>query len=157
MNLLKKTKTLQAITLGQLIPLHEVGDPVFSQKMMGDGLAFKPKNNVFYAPCDGQISFLAETKHAIGITCKDGLEIIIHIGIDTVALNGEGFIAHQQEGDWIKAGDKLIELTSDVMNNEKLDLTTPLIVTNYKDLKLFEVSCKQEIMSLEKEVIKYKI
>ena len=84
---------------GELMDMTDVPDPVFSQKMMGDGVAVKPKNGTIVSPVDGEIIQLFHTKHAIGIRTLSGLELLIHIGLETVGLNGEGFEAHIKEGD----------------------------------------------------------
>ncbi|MCH4886155.1 PTS glucose transporter subunit IIA [Acidaminobacter sp. JC074] len=155
MRLLKKD-SLRAITTGQLLDLSQVKDPVFNQKMMGEGVAFVSDSKVFYAPCNGVITFLAETKHAIGIKSDKGLEIIIHIGLDTVNLKGEGFISYCREQDEIKAGDKLIELSNALFENPDIDLTTPLVITNYTALKNLDIDSSRQINSIEEKVITFK-
>ena len=101
---------LTAMTDGRCIPLEEVNDPVFSGKALGDGIAIVPEDCVIAAPCDGTVSMLAETLHAFGMTRDDGLELMVHIGIDTVALKGEGFEALVSQGDQVKKGEPLIRL-----------------------------------------------
>lgn len=111
-------------------PLSECKDEVFSSGTLGDGVIIEPVEGKVYAPCDGEISNLADTLHAVGITTVDGAELLIHVGMDTVSLNGEGFKAHVQTGDQIKAGQLLLEFDMDFIRSKGLPLTTPVVVTD---------------------------
>ena len=117
-------------TNGEILELSEVPDEVFSQKMMGDGIAIKPKGNEVYAPCDGTITVCFPTGHAIGLKSEDGAEILIHIGMDTVQLDGKHFTAHVKDGDKVKVGDTLVEFDMDAIKKEGYELVTPVIITN---------------------------
>lgn len=119
---------LTAMTDGRCIPLEEVNDPVFSGKALGDGIAIVPEDCVIAAPCDGTVSMLAETLHAFGMTRDDGLELMVHIGIDTVALKGEGFEALVSQGDQVKKGEPLIRFDAAFMEKKGIDMTTMLIL-----------------------------
>lgn len=121
---------LTAMTDGRCIPLEEVNDPVFSGKVLGDGIAIVPEDCVIAAPCDGTVSMLAETLHAFGMTRDDGLELMVHIGIDTVALKGEGFEALVSQGDQVKKGEPLIRFDAAFMEKKGIDMTTMLILLN---------------------------
>lgn len=121
---------LTAMTDGRCIPLEEVNDPVFSGKALGDGIAIVPEDCVIAAPCDGTVSMLAETLHAFGMTRDDGLELMVHIGIDTVALKGEGFEALVSQGDQVKKGESLIRFDAAFMEKKGIDMTTMLILLN---------------------------
>ena len=121
---------LTAMTDGRCIPLEEVNDPVFSGKALGDGIAIVPEDCVIAAPCDGTVSMLAETLHAFGMTRDDGLELMVHIGIDTVALKGEGFVALVSQGDQVKKGEPLIRFDAAFMEKKGIDMTTMLILLN---------------------------
>ena len=121
---------LTAMTDGRCIPLEEVNDPVFSGKALGDGIAIVPEDCVIAAPCDGTVSMLAETLHAFGMTWDDGLELMVHIGIDTVALKGEGFEALVSQGDQVKKGEPLIRFDAAFMEKKGIDMTTMLILLN---------------------------
>lgn len=115
---------------GELLPITEVPDPVFSGKMMGDGFAIKPNDGTVVSPVNGKIINVFPTKHAIGITADDGREILIHFGIDTVKLNGEGFEAFVAEGDNVKAGQTLLKVDLDYIANNATSTITPIIFTN---------------------------
>ncbi|WP_046175736.1 glucose-specific PTS transporter subunit IIBC [Domibacillus indicus] len=115
---------------GEILPITEVPDPVFSGKMMGDGFAIKPNDGTVVSPVNGKIINVFPTKHAIGITADNGREILIHFGIDTVKLNGEGFEALVAEGDEVKAGQPLLKVDLDYIANNATSTITPIIFTN---------------------------
>ena len=115
---------------GKIISLEEVPDQVFSQKFMGDGFAIVPKTGEVVAPVDGVIETFFPTKHAIGIKADDGTEILIHFGIDTVNLNGEGFTAHAKQGDRCKAGQKLLTVDLATVAAKVPSIITPIIITS---------------------------
>ncbi len=114
---------------GELTPLSEVPDQVFSEKMMGDGIAIKPSQGEVRAPFNGKVQMIFPTKHAIGLVSDSGLELLIHIGLDTVKLNGEGFTLHVEEGQEVKQGDLLINFDLDYIRNHAKSDITPIIVT----------------------------
>lgn len=114
---------------GEVTPLSEVPDQVFSEKMMGDGIAIKPSQGEVRAPFNGKIQMIFPTKHAIGLVSDSGLELLIHIGLDTVKLNGEGFTLHVEEGQEVKQGDVLINFDLDYIRNHAKSDITPIIVT----------------------------
>lgn len=122
---------------GILVNLAQVNDPVFAQKMMGDGFAVKPdiSNGKFavYAPVSGKVVSLPNTKHAVGIHTSDGIDVLVHIGIDTVNLKGKGFSTSIKEGDEVKHGDKVMEVNSQILEDNKLDNTIMVIFTGGLD------------------------
>lgn len=115
---------------GQLVALENVNDATFSEKLMGDGIAVLPEENLIVAPFSGVVSAIFPTKHAIGLTSDSGIELLIHIGIDTVELNGQYFTSFVQAGDQIVKGQKLIEVDSKKVKEAGYDIITPIIVTN---------------------------
>ncbi|MBO4107701.1 PTS system trehalose-specific EIIBC component [Streptococcus suis] len=121
---------------GQAKELSQATDPVFSSGVMGTGLVIEPSQGLLTAPVDGTVSVLFPTKHAIGITTAQGLELLIHIGMDTVSLEGKGFEAHVKQGDSIKAGDKLISFDIPTIQEAGLVTETPIIVTNQADFSV---------------------
>ncbi|HHO5406997.1 TPA: glucose-specific PTS transporter subunit IIBC [Staphylococcus aureus] len=121
---------------GEVTPLSEVPDQVFSEKMMGDGIAIKPSQGEVRAPFNGKIQMIFPTKHAIGLVSDSGLELLIHIGLDTVKLNGEGFTLHVEEGQEVKQGDLLINFDLDYIRNHAKSDITPIIVTQGNITKL---------------------
>lgn len=121
---------LKAICDGRALPLSEVPDEVFSQGIMGEGMAFEPSGDTMYAPADAEVSVvMADSKHACGLALADGTELLIHVGIDTVDMNGDGFTLYVNEGDHVKAGDKLISFTPEKIEAAGHPKTTVFIVT----------------------------
>ncbi|BDG33588.1 PTS sugar transporter subunit IIA [Parageobacillus thermoglucosidasius] len=118
---------------GEVIPLEEVPDPVFAQKMMGDGLAIIPKNGKVVSPINGKVVQIFPTKHAVGLVSEEGLEILIHIGLETVELNGEGFEVEVNAGETVKVGDPLINVDLDYLEQKHKEIVTPIIITNMLD------------------------
>lgn len=122
--------SLESPIEGEIVELTEVPDDVFSGKLLGDGFAIRPTGNRVYAPMSGEVTVLFPTKHAVAITTDEGLEILVHIGIDTVDLNGEGFTAHVKQGDKVKKGDLLLTLDIDTIKQKAKSLISPVIITN---------------------------
>ena len=141
----KEMKKLLAPVSGKLIAIEKVNDPVFAQKMMGDGFAIEPTSEQFYALADGKISAVFPSNHAYGITLDDGMEILVHIGLETVNENGKGFTCHVQLNDVVKAGDMIMEIDSAYLK-EKYDLTTMVIFTNAKANEEFKVEYDSEVV-----------
>ncbi len=124
-------KELCAILSGKVIPIEEVPDEVFANKVMGDGVAFEPSDETVVSPCDGTISVvMEESKHACGITLSNGVELLIHVGIDTVSMNGDGFETFIKSGDKIKKGQPLIKFSKEKIKNAGYKDTTMLIITD---------------------------
>lgn len=121
---------LNAPVAGTLIPLAEVADPVFSSGKMGDGIAIMPTSGKIYAPCDATVKVAMKSGHAFGLRTDTGVDILIHIGIDTVALKGEGFTPHVTRGQEVKAGDLLAEVDLELMAAKGIDSTTIMLLTN---------------------------
>ncbi|HEM5495280.1 PTS system trehalose-specific EIIBC component [Streptococcus suis] len=118
---------------GQTKELSQATDPVFASGVMGQGVLIDPSEGILVAPVDGEVSVLFPTNHAVGITATNGVELLMHIGMDTVGLEGKGFTAHVKQGDKVKAGDKLISFDIDVIKAAGLVAETPVIVTNQTD------------------------
>ncbi|WP_414834756.1 beta-glucoside-specific PTS transporter subunit IIABC [Bacillus altitudinis] len=121
---------VQAPMSGKVIPLSEVNDSVFSSEMMGKGVAILPDKGVVQAPFSGKVVTVTPTKHAIGLVSDDGIELLIHVGIDTVSLNGQFFDVLVKEGDEMKTGDHLLSFDIEGIQSNHLDVVTPIIVTN---------------------------
>lgn len=118
---------------GKVIPLSEVKDEVFSQKMMGEGLAFIPEDNYLYSPVDARVDSLVDSAHAIGLHTESGVDVLIHIGQDTVTLNGKYFKCKVKEGKNVKKGDILIEFDREKIAAEGFDITSPMTIVNTDD------------------------
>lgn len=129
---------LLAVADGTTIKMEEVKDPVFAQKMMGDGFAITTTGSDFYALHDAKISMLFPSNHAFGLIFDDGMEVLVHIGIDTVNENGKGFTSHAKVDQKVKAGDKIISIDKAYLESRGYDLTTMIIFTNADVYKSFD-------------------
>lgn len=126
----KKDNDICSPVKGTCVDITEVKDEAFSSKMMGDGVAIVPNESVIYAPCDGVLTMVFPTKHALGIRLDDGVELMVHIGVDTVNLNGEGFVSYVKQNQRVKKGMKLISFDEQYLYNKDLDFTTILVLTS---------------------------
>jgi glucose-specific phosphotransferase system IIA component len=149
----KKKLCLYAPVTGHAIDLSKVPDDIFAQKLMGNGLAFKFDGDRICAPCDGKILLIAETKHALGIRADNGAEIMIHIGLDTVNLNGEGFQVMTSKGKNVKAGDLLIQIDRKFMDNKNINLITPMIITNTSEYQFQVINLNTDVKANIDKVI----
>ncbi len=127
------SSSILAPITGEAKPLAECSDQVFAEGTLGKGVIIEPEEGKVYAPCNGTVSTIFDTLHAIGIQADNGAEILIHVGMDTVSLNGQGFTAHVKNGDKIRKGQLLIEFDMDFIRSKGLPLTTPVIVSNPDD------------------------
>jgi PTS system D-glucosamine-specific IIA component/PTS system glucose-specific IIA component len=144
----KKEFTLVAPVTGTVIALAQVPDQVFSAKMLGEGVAIEPtisaddgteQKITVVAPCDGELTLVPDTRHAFAITGPYGVEVLVHIGLDTVNLNGEGFKQLKEQGDKVKAVEPIIEFDSNVLKAHKLSAVTPMVLTNGDQIASLEV------------------
>jgi len=126
----RKPRMVQAPVDGQLLALESVDDEVFAQRMAGDGVAILPIGDVFSSPIDGVITKIFSTNHAYAVKSKQDLEVLVHIGLETVALKGEGFERLAQEGDEVKAGDPIIKADLAYIKAHAKDIITPILVTD---------------------------
>ena len=124
----KVPEVILAPLTGKAVPLSEVPDPVFSDKVLGDGVAIIPADGKIVSPVDGEISTVAETGHAYGFTSEDGLEILVHVGLETVSLNGECFKVYVKPGDKVKAGDLVAEVDLKYLEEKKINPITPVLL-----------------------------
>lgn len=118
---------------GKVVSLDEVDDPVFSQRMMGDGVAIQPTDGKVVSPISGEIVQIFPTNHAVGIKTKSGVEVLVHIGLETVSMEGEGFEGHVKTGDKVNAGDHLITFDPQLVEEKAKSSITPVIITNFDD------------------------
>ena len=151
----KEPVELYAPVTGTSVALENVPDQVFAQKMMGDGIAFMPETDTICAPCNGKITMVAHTLHAVGITADNGAEILIHIGLDTVSLNGKGFTALVNVGDKVKKGTPLIQIDMAFMKEQQMVLTTPMVVTNTSEFSMVIEEAGSHVIMGENKVITF--
>lgn len=142
---------------GKVLHISKTPDDVFSQKMLGDGVAIEPTEGMVYSPVDGEITHIfLPSKHAVGITSKDGLEILIHIGLETVKMNGEGFEALVKQGDKVKEGQELIRFDIQKIKEKAKSTITPVLITNMHDIKGLKlikdgnIEAKEDLLIIQK-------
>jgi len=138
----RKTREIKSPADGQIVSLEKVNDEVFSQGMAGDGVALIPMSDLFCAPIDGVVSKIFKTNHAYSIKSDKDLEVLVHIGLDTVALEGQGFERLVEEGAKVKAGDGIIKADMDYLRTHARDTITPVIISDDSDVKEIEKQFK---------------
>ncbi len=131
----KKEVEIGSPVNGKLVAVTEVSDETFSTEILGTSVAVIPAEGKFYAPVDGKIVTLFPTLHALAFETPEGVEVLLHIGLDTVKLNGKYFVAHVAEGDTVKKGQLLMEVNLDAVKNEGYDVITPIVICNTADMK----------------------
>ena len=131
----EKNKVLSVIAplSGKVVALEQVPDPVFAEKALGEGAAIIPESGKIYSPVDGEVASVAATQHAFGFSSTDGLDVLVHVGLETVALNGEGFTVHVKEGDKVKAGDLVAEVDLKFLDSKNINPITPVIICDGMD------------------------
>ena len=147
-----KTISLKAVEDGRTIPMDEVNDQTFAQELLGPGIAIVPSNGTVVSPINGTIATVMDTKHAVCIQGEDGLELIVHAGLDTVELNGKYSQTYKEIGDQVKAGDVLLEFDLEEITKAGYDVTTPIVITNLGDYKITKCLTGQQVKAGE-EVI----
>jgi glucose-specific phosphotransferase system IIA component len=148
---------LKSPLTGKVLHISKTPDDVFAEKMLGDGVAIEPTEGMVYSPVDGEITqIFLPSKHAVGITSKDGLEILIHIGLETVKMNGEGFEALVKQGDKVKEGQELIRFDIQKIKEKAKSTITPVLITNMHDIKGLKVikdgniEAKEDLIIIQK-------
>ena len=137
---------------GKVVKLEEVPDPVFAEKMVGDGLAVMPEEGEVHAPVSGEVTLQPDGYHAIGIKTEEGLEVLVHFGLETVELKGEGFTPHVKVGDKVNKGDKVLSVDIEKIKDKVPSIITPCIVANLEENILseinFDAKCGEEVQTV---------
>jgi PTS system beta-glucosides-specific IIC component len=120
---------------GEAVPSAEVNDPTFAEEMLGKGMAIKPSEGKVYAPFDGTVAMVFDTKHAVSLVSEKGAEVLIHVGLDTVMLKGEHYITHVESGVAVKKGDLLLEFDIEGIKASGYEVITPVVICNTDDYK----------------------
>ena len=153
----KKNTALKAYADGKMVPITQVDDPVFSQKIMGDGLAIYPNGNTIYAPCDGKISVIFDkTQHAVGIVMKNKMEILLHFGLDTVNFQEEIFHTLVKKGEDVKQGQALISYDKEKLYQLGYSDITMCVITDEGNAKNVEILSNDAVKVNETDIVKYK-
>ncbi|MGN0476054.1 MAG: PTS glucose transporter subunit IIA, partial [Ruminococcus sp.] len=150
-----KAEVLYSHLTGEVVPLENVEDAVFSNKVIGDGIAVEPTVGELYAPCDGKVDTVFDTKHAVSLISEKGCNMILHIGIDTVKLNGQFFESHVNSGQQVKKGDLLITFDIDEIKKAGYKVTTPMVICNTPDYSEFN-HCKAGAITAGNKILEIK-
>ena len=137
---------------GKVVKLEEVPDPVFAEKMVGDGFAVMPEEGEVFAPVSGEVTLQPDGYHAIGIKTEEGLEVLVHFGLETIELKGEGFTPHVKVGDKVNKGDKVLSVDIGKIKDKVPSIITPCIVANLEENILseinFDAKCGEEVQTV---------
>lgn len=139
---------------GKTVPLTEVPDPVFAQKMVGDGVAILPESEQLLAPVAGTLTHLFPTGHAAGITTDEGLEILIHIGMNTVELKGDGFTVLATQGKRVQVGEPIIQINLEKLKKTAKSIVTPVVVTNMDRVKQIKPAATSVVQAGTDELLR---
>ncbi|MFJ7950228.1 PTS glucose transporter subunit IIA [Lysinibacillus sp. NPDC096418] len=142
----KRKLSIYAPVDGEILSLEQVPDPIFSDKMLGEGLAIMPTKGHIHAPINGTVMHVAQTKHAIGLRSKDGTELLIHIGLETVSLKGKGFTVLVKEGDIVSVGQLIVAVDWDFIEANAKSIITPIVITNSAARQIQYEGSKEGIM-----------
>lgn len=157
---LKKTNsncTIKAPISGQCISLEDVNDDMFSTKMLGDGVAIDATGEIVCAPADGVITAIVATKHAFAMKLKNGVEVLIHIGIETVSLNGEGFTVLANVDDEVKQGAPIIKIDRNFIESKGMSLITPVIIVGEQEYELKKFNVGNNVAASENVIMECKL
>ena len=148
---------LVAPATGKVVPVSEIPDPVFAQKMAGDGVGIDITGDTIVAPADGEITLIFKTKHAFAMTLSNGIEILVHVGIETVALNGEGFEQLVEQGATVQAGTPILKIDRDFIKSKGCPLITPVLITNVDNVQSLAPITNIDATAGETTVIQYTV
>ena len=141
----KNTDDFYAPMAGKAIPITQVPDPTFAEKMLGNGIAIEPAEGKVYAPCDATVDMMFTTGHAVSLVADCGAEILIHVGLETVSLEGKPFKTHAANGDKVKKGQLLIEVDLEAVKAAGLQTVTPIVICNTDDYATFNTIVGKDV------------
>ncbi|MGL5647119.1 MAG: PTS sugar transporter subunit IIA [Clostridium sp.] len=148
---------LIAPATGKIIPVSEIPDPVFAQKMAGDGVGIDVAGDTIVAPADGEVTLIFKTKHAFAMTLSNGIELLVHVGIETVSLNGEGFTQLIEQGATVTAGTPILKIDREFIKSKGCPLISPVLITNVDATQSITPITSIDSVAGETTVIEYTI
>lgn len=153
----KKTNRVVAPIDGTVIELSKVPSQIFSERMAGDGVAILSTGNVIVAPVEGKVTMIFATNHAFSITTSEGIQVLVHIGVDSIGLQGKGFQRLVEEGTFVKTGEPIIKVNRDEIISRGYDLITPVLIVNPDMIRELQGCHGVEVNAGENEILTYKI
>jgi PTS system IIA component, Glc family (TC 4.A.1) len=157
LDFLKRNFKLVAPVSGKVIDLAEVPDEIFADKMVGDGIAIDSVDDTVVAPADGEVNLIFKTNHAFAMMLDNEVEILVHIGLDTITLGGEGFKRLVEEGQKVKAGEPILKVDRNFIKSRSCSLVTPVIITNHDIVNFTSMNIGNEVKAGEDIVLEYKL
>ncbi|AMG60739.1 PTS glucose transporter subunit IIA [Staphylococcus lugdunensis] len=148
-----KNIEIYAPLTGEYVKIEDIPDPVFAQKMMGEGFGINPTEGEVVSPIEGKVDNVFPTKHAIGLKADNGLELLVHIGLDTVQLDGEGFEVLVNSGDTVQVGDPLVKFNLEYISNNAKSVISPVIITNTDQTSAININDVNAIVKGETKVV----
>ena len=148
-----KNIEIYAPLTGEYVKIEDIPDPVFAQKMMGEGFGINPTEGEVVSPIEGKVDNVFPTKHAIGLKADNGLELLVHIGLDTVQLDGEGFEVLVNSGDTVQVGDPLVKFNLEYISNNAKSVISPVIITNTDQTSAININDVIAIVKGETKVV----
>ncbi|MDG0842436.1 PTS glucose transporter subunit IIA [Staphylococcus equorum] len=148
-----KDSAIYAPITGEYVKIEDIPDPVFAQKMMGEGFGVNPTDGEVVSPIDGKVDNVFPTKHAIGLKADNGLELLVHIGLDTVQLDGKGFEVLVESGDTVSVGDPLLRFDLDYIKENAKSVISPIIITNSDNTSSLNVADVNSITKGETKIV----
>ena len=140
---------IYAPLMGKVVPISEVPDPTFAEGMLGNGIAIIPTDGKVYAPCNGKVETMFSTGHAVALSTAGGAELLIHVGLETVGLNGAPFTIHVADGDEVKKGQLLFEANLEMIQEAGLPIITPVVVCNSDDFAKFDTVVGKDVTNAD--------
>lgn len=157
LNIFRDTFRVMSPANGNIVNLSKVPDKMFSEGIVGKGIAIDPTDDIIKSPINGKIKLIFNTNHAFIITGKRGIELLVHIGINTIALNGDGFKRLVNEGDFVKVGDPIIEIERQKIIDKGYELTTPVVITNVDNIKDVIYTDNSCVLGSKNSIMTYKV
>ncbi|MGO3049499.1 PTS glucose transporter subunit IIA [Staphylococcus casei] len=150
---INKDSSIYAPITGEYVKIEDIPDPVFAQKMMGEGFGVNPTEGEVVSPIDGKVDNVFPTKHAIGLKAENGLELLVHIGLDTVQLDGEGFEILVESGDTVNVGDPILRFDLEYIKENAKSVISPIIITNSDNTASISVSEVSSVVKGETKIV----
>lgn len=153
----KRTFKLVAPVSGRVMDLSEVPDEIFADKMVGEGIAIEVTDDLVVAPADGEITLIFKTNHAFGMILDNDVEVLVHIGLDTISLGGAGFKRLVAEGERVKAGDPILKVDREYITSRSCSLITPVLITNHDIVTFTSFNIEGEVKAGSDTILEYKL